>query len=124
MLTFREKDVEVPGGQLAYVGPDGALGFTQAHSAYIPPGSFTQEFSWTPLHTNSVLGQRGELNFAAPGLAETGFFACPCVPDYITGATYRIFAQVSGFKEQHCIELGKLRTTEFKDGGFGAWQYT
>ncbi len=96
------------------MGPDGA----------IPPGAFTQGFSWTPLHTNSVLGQRGELDFAAPGVAETGFFACPAVPAFVTGATYRIFAAVPGFAAgEDCVELGRLRTTEFKEAEFGAWQY-
>ncbi|KAI0547051.1 hypothetical protein F4679DRAFT_555672 [Xylaria curta] len=32
-------DVTVPGGQQVYIAPDGSLSFTQAHSAYIPPGS-------------------------------------------------------------------------------------
>lgn len=104
--------------------PDGALGYTQAHSAFIPPDSFTQGFSWTPLHTNSVLGQRGELDFTAPGATESGFLACPHVPNLPTGATYQIFAQVPKFNEKNCIELGKLRTTEFKEGQVGAWQYT
>jgi hypothetical protein len=126
MLTFNyhKKDVEVPGGQLAYVGPDGALGYTQAHSASIPTGSFTGGFSWSPLHTNSVLGQRGVLDFVAPGATSGGFLACPDIPNFITGATFRIFAQVPGFTEQNCIKLGGLRTTEFKQEEFGAWQYT
>ncbi|KAF2812171.1 uncharacterized protein BDZ99DRAFT_412734, partial [Mytilinidion resinicola] len=37
-------DVVVPGGQRWYVDPSGALGFTQAHSAYIPPGSQVDGF--------------------------------------------------------------------------------
>ncbi|KAH8165103.1 hypothetical protein CIB48_g3130 [Xylaria polymorpha] len=37
--------VEVPGGQQVYIGPDGALSFTPAHSAYIPPGSIVNGFS-------------------------------------------------------------------------------
>jgi hypothetical protein len=106
------------------VGADGALGYTEAHSASIPPGAFTQGFSWTPLHTNSVTGQRGELDFVAAGATEGGFLACPVVPNFVPGATYRIFAQVPGFKEKNCIELGKLRTTEFKEEEFGAWEYT
>jgi len=64
------------------------------------------------------------LDFAVPGETETGFFACPDIPPFVTGATYRIFAQVPGFTEKNCIELGKLRTTEFKEEEFGAWEYT
>jgi hypothetical protein len=123
-MFLPEKDVEVPGGQLAYVGPDGALGYTQAHSASIPSGSFTEGFSWSPLHTNSVLGQRGDLDFVAPGATSGGFWACPDVPVYVPGATYKIFAKVPGFVEDNCIDLGTLRTTEFKEAEFGAWQYT
>jgi len=32
--------VEVPGGQQVYISSDGELGFTQAHSAYVPPGAY------------------------------------------------------------------------------------
>ncbi|KAJ6008829.1 hypothetical protein N7522_003845 [Penicillium canescens] len=32
-------DTEVPGGQQVYIDPNGALSFTQAHSANIPAGS-------------------------------------------------------------------------------------
>lgn len=71
-----------------------------------------------------MLGQRGELDFAAPGETSCGFLACPDIPNYVTGATFRIYAQVPGFKEQNCVRLGKLRTTEFMEGESGAWQYT
>lgn len=106
------------------MGPDGALGYTQAHSASMPPGSITQGFSWTPLHTNSVTGERGELDFKAPGATESGFLGCPDVPSFISGAKYRLYAQAPGFTEVGCVKLGKLRTTEFKEAEFGAWQYT
>ncbi|KAI0439531.1 hypothetical protein F4803DRAFT_568443 [Xylaria telfairii] len=38
-------DSHVPGGQRVYIGPDGALSFTQAHSNYMPPGSIETGFS-------------------------------------------------------------------------------
>jgi hypothetical protein len=30
----------VPGGQQGYINPSGLVTYTQAHSAYVPPGSF------------------------------------------------------------------------------------
>jgi hypothetical protein len=49
-LAFKSRDfgdtadnsvqVLVPGGQQVYISSDGELGFTQAHSAYVPPGAY------------------------------------------------------------------------------------
>jgi len=117
-------DVEVPGGQLAYVAANGALGYTQAHSATIPPGAFTKGFSWTHLFTTSITGEVGELDFKATASTKSGFLACPDVPTLVPGATYQIFAFVPGFSQQNCIDLGRLKTTEYKAEEFGAWQYT
>lgn len=76
--------VIVPGGQQVYVAPDGALSYTQAHSAYIPTGSVLDEFSREePTGTSPY----GYLNF------ETGFVACPAVAP-ATG--YQVFGQVDG----------------------------
>jgi len=38
--------VNVPGGQRLYVAPTGELGYTQAHSGYIPPGSLLGPFEY------------------------------------------------------------------------------
>lgn len=38
-------NVMVPGGQQAYLAPDWNMGYTQAHSAYIPSGSVVTGFS-------------------------------------------------------------------------------
>jgi hypothetical protein len=76
--------VIVPGGQQVYVAPDGALSYTQAHSAYIPPGSVRDGFS----REQPTGGQSfGYLNF------DTGFVACPAA-----NATegYQVFGQVDG----------------------------
>jgi hypothetical protein len=43
VLTTRSQ-VEVPGGQQIFVNLNGALGFTQAHSAYVPPGAYIGGF--------------------------------------------------------------------------------
>ncbi|KAG8424808.1 hypothetical protein J3458_001570 [Metarhizium acridum] len=38
----------VPGGQQAYVAPEGTISYTAPHSAYIPPGSITTGFHLVP----------------------------------------------------------------------------
>ena len=76
--------VIVPGGQEAYVAPDGALSYTVAHSAYVPEGSIRDQFSVeAPSGQNSF----GYLNF------ETGFVACPATG---TETGYQVFGQVDG----------------------------
>lgn len=60
--------VVVPGGQQVYVGPDGSLSYTTAHSAYIPPGSTVTGFSRTPAPNSDLFGY---LNW------DCGFLACP-----------------------------------------------
>ncbi|KAJ5104176.1 hypothetical protein N7532_004705 [Penicillium argentinense] len=54
-------DVEVPGGQQVYVAPSGALSFTQAHSANIPPAP--QSAPWS--------------HYTFNGWGASGFMACP-----------------------------------------------
>tara|TARA_R110002003_G_scaffold63_7_gene5852 strand:+ start:13686 stop:14000 length:315 start_codon:yes stop_codon:yes gene_type:complete len=76
--------VIVPGGQQVYVAPDGALSYTQAHSAYIPTGSIVDGFS----REYPAAGQQfGYLNF------DTGFVACPASGE---GNGYQVFGQVDG----------------------------
>lgn len=65
----------VPGGQAIYVAPDGALSFTQAHSAYIPPGSAVTGFSYTPHETEEGRGTYGFNGMGGAGAG--GFMACP-----------------------------------------------
>lgn len=76
--------VIVPGGQQVYVAPDGALSYTVAHSAYIPPGSIVDQFS---RELPAEGAQFGYLNF------ETGFVACPAAGE---GNGYQVFGQVDG----------------------------
>ncbi|KAL4907403.1 hypothetical protein BDW74DRAFT_123930 [Aspergillus multicolor] len=64
--------VVVPGGQQVYVAPSGALKFTQAHSAYIPPGSSYGPFEYVPGPEGSVFG-----HYMYSGWGASGFMACP-----------------------------------------------
>ncbi|CCE29034.1 uncharacterized protein CPUR_02725 [Claviceps purpurea 20.1] len=51
-------NVIVPGGQQIYVGVDTSLSFTRPHSAYIPPGSTSVQFSLIPLNQLAMVGRR------------------------------------------------------------------
>jgi hypothetical protein len=103
--------VEVPGGQLVYVETDGALGFTQAHSANIPAGAVVSTFTLVPGTSFGTLG--------FSGLGANGFVACPSANGL---APYQIFANVAGGDFTNCLGFDAL-TTEFTEG-FGAWEYT
>jgi hypothetical protein len=62
-------DVIVPGGQQIYVDGTGALSFTVPHSGYIPAGSSTGPFKYSP-------GQSiGTWTYSGQGAS--GFMACP-----------------------------------------------
>ncbi|KAJ5123099.1 hypothetical protein N7448_009196 [Penicillium atrosanguineum] len=62
-------DVIVPGGQQIYVDGSGALSFTVPHSGYIPAGSSTGPFKYTP---GSSFG-----TWTYSGQGASGFMACP-----------------------------------------------
>lgn len=70
-------NVEVPGGQLAYVAPDGTFGYTQAHSASLPEGAITDGFTYTaPTQQGGVRELTGPAGFVA--LPDK---RCWCFPD-------------------------------------------
>jgi hypothetical protein len=94
-----------------YVQTDGQVGFTQAHSAYIPPGAVTVTFSHT---TGASFG-----TFGFTGLGATGFVACPTTT---SGFPYQIYANVKGHDFSKCLGFNAV-TGDF-NGGFAAWQYT
>ena len=80
------QNTEVPGGQILYVKSTGAVGFTQAHSGAIPPGSTTAGFTYTPAAPGSQFGQ-----WSFSGLGANGFMACP--PTAAEGR-YQVFANL------------------------------
>ncbi|KAI9782845.1 MAG: hypothetical protein M1839_004596 [Geoglossum umbratile] len=96
-------NVEVPGGQRVYVESDGRMGFTQAHSASSPLGSFFDGFGYCA-KTHSLM------------FREKGWLACPYV------AKYEIYAEALWTGNYgDCKPLGGLYTKEYI--GLGAWQY-
>ncbi|KAL8904687.1 MAG: hypothetical protein Q9207_003106 [Kuettlingeria erythrocarpa] len=90
----------VPGGQSIYVAPTGALGFTTAHSAYIPPGSAVETFRAFPGEPyNATTGSSGAFGlFTFQGLGATGFLACPVNRNVI--GPYQVFADVDGLSDE------------------------
>ena len=96
---------------MVYVETSGALGFTQAHSAFIPPGAVTGPFITTP----GVAF--GTLSFT--GLGATGFVACPSANG---GAPWQIFADVMGGNFTNCLGFDALLSPF--TGGAAAWEYT
>ncbi|CAD6580550.1 MAG: hypothetical protein ASARMPREDX12_001892 [Alectoria sarmentosa] len=120
---------EVPGGQIVYVLPTGALSFTLAHAEGQPEenNGTTTGFAFTPGTANTL----GVFRFS--GLGSTGFLACPAR----NGTTpWQIFADVEGIKDRNvpsgnvsaCLGFvafaasGDELGTE-SDGLPGAWQY-
>jgi hypothetical protein len=107
----------VPGGQQMYVEPSGAVGFTQAHSASIPPGSFIGGFTYRRISGAAFDGIYG---FA--GWGETGFMACP-TPG---GHDHQVFANIGNAtvptgNVRDCIGFSALGLVY--EGPIGAWQY-
>lgn len=95
-----------------------------AHSAYMPTGSLVGGF-----YTKTVVQECGPqttcLDYLAPdGSNMAGLALCPDIPDYMsnTGASYALYARVSGFNLTDCVDILGLHTVE-SDVSYGAWQY-
>jgi len=117
-------DVEVPGGQLVYVAPEGYLGFTQAHSAYYPPGSIIGPltYSFTPGASFGILGTYA---FGA-----TGFMACPNTSNLTEVSSWQVFAALQNAtvptgNVADCLGFDAAAIDYISpDGEAAAWQYT
>jgi hypothetical protein len=111
--------VEVPGGQQQYLEPGGRIGYTQAHSAYMPLGSIPGGFNYYKC-PNEQYGHITTTVFGA-----TGLMACP---DTSSGTQqYVVFASIpnavvpSG-NVQDCIGFSAL-TSDYDGSLPAAWQY-
>ena len=107
------KDTEVPGGQMLYVEPLGALGYTEAHSDEIPPGAIVGGFA---------AYEGGE--FLLSGTS--GWLACPAsTAQQSSGQEYQIFAQLEqvSFPED-CFPIEILTVDWDQSQGPAAWEYT
>jgi hypothetical protein len=111
--------VMVPGGQQQYFEPGGRVGYTQAHSLYMPTGSLPGGFSYYKC-PNEQYGHITTTVFGA-----TGLMACP---DSSTGIqVYVLYAKIpnavvpSG-NVQDCISFDGL-TSDYNGPLPAAWQY-
>ncbi|GAB7347285.1 hypothetical protein MBLNU459_g3371t1 [Dothideomycetes sp. NU459] len=94
--------VEVPGGQQVYVAADGSLGFTVAHSGYIPTGANTTGFA-----------------VVSPNLQYNGNDWVACQEE--TGsAVYKIFAAAVDASPKNCTAFAFYTQST---SGVGAWEY-
>lgn len=113
------QDTEVPGGQLVYVAPSGALAFEQAHSASFPPGSVLGPFTYT----KAPCSQFGDYSTTAFGA--TGFMECPSPG---AAGPYQVFATIQNAivpsgKVADCLGFDAL-TTDYTGPYPAAWEYT
>ncbi|KAE8140767.1 hypothetical protein BDV38DRAFT_9724 [Aspergillus pseudotamarii] len=104
--------VVVPGGQQVYVDPNGALSFTQAHSAYIPEGSAVGPFNYKPGEDYGY--------YTFNGWGASGFMACPT-----EDKRWQVFAAVQNAtvpkgNVAECIGFSALAPNATAPG---AWQY-
>lgn len=104
----------VPGGQQLYVETSGAMGFTQAHSAAIPPGALVGFFEYVAGEDHS--------SYIFTGWDATGFMACPDTPEK---ENFQVFANISNAtaptgNRDDCIDFD-ARVTGLPSA---AWQYT
>ncbi|KAK3374824.1 carbohydrate-binding module family 52 protein [Podospora didyma] len=107
-------DVIVPGGQLVYLRPDWNVGYTQAHSAYIPPGSLTTGFA--------AYEGGGFVNLNGNGW---GWVACPPTASGGGGGVWNLVAKNStnAASLNLCTAIN-LKVNTLPQGTVGAWQYT
>ncbi|CAG8327267.1 unnamed protein product [Penicillium salamii] len=106
-------DVNVPGGQQVYVDPNGALSFTQAHSANIPAGSAIGPFVYSP--------DKPWAHYSFNGWGASGFMACPT-----EDSRWQVFAAIKNAtvpkgNVEECLGFSALALPY--DGDVPAWQY-
>jgi hypothetical protein len=107
----------VPGGQQVYVDRSGALRFTSPHSAYMPPGSSTGPFTYTP---GNPIG-----HYVYTGQGASGFMACP--KQVGDGKQWQVFAAlknatVPGGRVADCLGFDAMAVQSGRNGS-AAWEY-
>lgn len=117
--------VEVPGGQAVYIAPNGQVKYTQAHSAYMPPGSIVG--GWLNQTVVSDCAPTIDvLDFwPTDGSSQGGILLCPNTQDFMagTGASYQLYARTTGFNATNCVKAVGL-IQHGSAAKLGAWQYT
>lgn len=100
----------MPGGQQTYVAPSGALAFTQAHSASIPPGSSVGGLTYETGQPWSHLTYK-----------DIGLMACPTDDNRWQVYAAQQNATVPSGKVSDCLGFSAIALT-YK-GDVPAWQY-
>ncbi|KAL3421652.1 IgE-binding protein [Phlyctema vagabunda] len=115
--------VEVPGGQQTYVTPEGKYSFTQAHSSYIPIGSYIG--GWKNILADDCEFPYNLTTFQAPNSSLEGVLACPYISPVDNSTTDRlqIYAPTPAFNRTDCTALAGLMQHTRENNDFGAWQY-
>ncbi|KAK4451269.1 carbohydrate binding-domain-containing protein [Podospora aff. communis PSN243] len=115
---YLSMNVMVPGGQAAYLSPESRIGYTQAHSAYVPEGS---------KRTGLAAYQGGGLvNLNGGGW---GWAACPSTAPGGSGSYWSLVARnetnAEGLATWGCREVNlKVDVLGTGPSEFGAWQYS
>ncbi|OOF91230.1 hypothetical protein ASPCADRAFT_134635 [Aspergillus carbonarius ITEM 5010] len=99
--------VAVPGGQQIYILPSGALTFTPPHSAYIPSGSVTGPFTYTPGTPF------GHWNYTS------GFMACPVRGNTTTSSSVSVRPTPTPTRP---LGTGSVTPSPTPGSGGGRWQ--
>lgn len=108
-------DVMVPGGQVVYLDPYWNVGYGQAHSAYIPPGSLLEGLK--------AYHGGGFVNLNGNGY---GWAACPPTASGGGGGSgWNLVAKNASNAGNlgNCYGVN-LKVNELPQGTVGAWQYT
>lgn len=103
----------VPGGQQVYLDPNWNVGYTQAHSAYIPLGSLTTGFA--------AYKGGGFVNLNGNGW---GWVACPPRASGPAGPSWYLYARntTNAASLSYCTAINlKINPSP---SGAAAWQYT
>ncbi|KAH6663191.1 hypothetical protein B0J14DRAFT_609528 [Halenospora varia] len=103
-------DVAVPGGQQVFVTPEGAIGYTPAHSTFKPTGSVLD--GWDRFQSEAG-GAPVPMNFQS-----NSFLACPV--NATESGVYQVFARSLRTDGTDCT-LFQWRT--YTASGVDAWQY-
>ncbi|KAJ5100568.1 hypothetical protein N7456_006620 [Penicillium angulare] len=128
-------DVVVPGGQAIYVDRSGALSFTTPHSGYMPAGSSSGPFVYTPGNSQNPLG-----SWTYNGEGASGFMACPVPRAQPTGnsaarraassaaPTWQVYAALQNAtvptgKVNDCLGFDALATGLNVTSNSLAWEY-
>jgi hypothetical protein len=109
--------VLVPGGQQTYMTPEGELGYTEAHSASMPPGAMPCPFTYTKA-PGAYVGRLG----IGEASGNTGLMACPT----LNYGVWQVFAALRNASVplrnvSQCIGFEAL-AADVED--VDAWQYT